>query len=161
MDYLLHYTPCFKGTLKRSPSRQYTQEYERTCGKYQVKRCLTCKIYVDFINNTRGIQQGENNNCSTCSMVYLITCNACPACYVGKTGNKLQTRPCNLRSDIRHYNDTQVARHFNGVDHSYANLRITIFNPAHFLTTPHWKPSTDGTVNPGAFQDLKVSSQEG
>ena len=59
-------------------------------------------------------------------MVYLITCNACTVCYVGEKGNQLRTRLNNYRSDIRHYNDTQVARHFNGACHSYADLRITI-----------------------------------
>ena len=41
--------------------------------------------------------------------------------------------PNNLqRSDIRHYNDTQEARHFNGAGHSYADLRITILESGPF-----------------------------
>ena len=34
------------------------------------------------------------------------------------------------------------------------------WNKGHFLTTHHWKPSTDGTVNPNGLQDLKLGSQE-
>ena len=34
------------------------------------------------------------------------------------------------------------------------------WNQAHFLKTPHWKPSTDGTENPNGLQDLKLGSQE-
>ena len=65
-------------------------------------------------------------------MVYQITCNACSVSYVGETGNQLRTRLNNHRSDIKHYNDTQVARHFNGAGHSYADLRITILESGPF-----------------------------
>ena len=130
-------------------------------------------------------QRDKINNCGTSNVVYLITCNACSVSYVGETGNQLRTRLNNHRSDIRHYNDTQVARHFNEAGHSYADLLITIleslhftllslkmqmnfqmytlqeqFNQGHFLTTPHWIPSTDGTMNTNGLQDLKLGSQE-
>ena len=68
-------------------------------------------------------QRGKINNCGTSNVV---TCNACSVSYVDETGNQLRTRLDNHRSDIRHYNDTQVGRHFNGAGHSYANLRIPI-----------------------------------
>lgn len=102
--------------------------------KCQVKRCLACTVFVDFtpINNTRRPPQGKINNCGTSSVVYLITCNACPARYVGETGNQLRTRLNNHRSDIRHHNDTQVAKHFNGAGHSISDLRITILESGPF-----------------------------
>ena len=65
-------------------------------------------------------------------MVYLITCNACLVSYVGETGNQLRTRLNNHRSDIRHNNDTQVARHFNEAGHSHADLRITMLESGPF-----------------------------
>ena len=61
-----------------------------------------------------------------------FTCNACSVSYVGETGNQLRTRLNNHRSDIRHYNDTQVARHFNRAGHSNADLRITILESGAF-----------------------------
>ena len=77
-------------------------------------------------------QRGKINNCGTSNVVYLITCNACSASYVGETGNQPRTRLNNYRSDIRHYNNTQVARHFNGAGHSYVDLRITILEAGPF-----------------------------
>ena len=77
-------------------------------------------------------QRDKINNCGTSNVVYLITCNACSVSYVGETGNQLRTRLNNHRSDIRHYYDTQVARHFNGAGHSYADLRITILESGPF-----------------------------
>ena len=35
------------------------------------------------------------------------------------------------------------------------------WNQGYFLTTPHWKPSTDGTVNPNGLQDLKTKQPGG
>ena len=83
--------------------------------------------------------------------------NACSASYVGETGNQLRTRLNNHRSDIRHYNDTQLARHFNGAGHSYADCKSQSWNQGHF---PHWKSSTDGIVNPNGLQDLKLGIQD-
>ena len=60
------------------------------------------------------------------------SCNVCSVSYVGETGNQLRTRLNNHRSAIKHYNDTQVARHFNGTGHSYADLRITILESGPF-----------------------------
>ena len=51
---------------------------------------------------------------------------------MGETGNQLRTRLNNHRSDTRHYNDTQVATHFNEAGHSYADLRITILESGPF-----------------------------
>ena len=67
-----------------------------------------------------------NHGLSLPNTFTLITCNACSVNYVGETGNQLRARLNNYRSDIRHYNDTQVARHFNGAGNSYADLRIII-----------------------------------
>ena len=77
-------------------------------------------------------QRDKINNCCTSNVVYLITCNACSVIDVGETGNQLRTRLNNHRSDIRHNNDTQVARHFNEAGHSYADLRITILESGPF-----------------------------
>ena len=93
-------------------------------------------------------QRDKINNCGTSNVVYLITCNACSVSYVGETDNQLRTRLNNHRSDIRHYNDTQVTRHFNETGHHMPICELQSWNQGHFLTTPHWKPSTDGTVNP-------------
>ena len=47
--------------------------------------------------------------------IYLITCRprSCRIQYVGQTKNKLLTRSQSHHFDIKHNNDTTVARHFN------------------------------------------------
>ena len=60
--------------------------------------------------------------CDTASLVYLITCSACNAAYVGETGNKLRERLNGHRADIRNKRDTPVGVHFNMANH---NLRVS------------------------------------
>ena len=52
-------------------------------------------------------------NCQSSNIIYLITCRSCGIQYVGQTKNKLLTRFQSHHFDIKHNNDTTVARHFN------------------------------------------------
>ena len=127
-----NYTPRLLRYIKNTTLADIkNRSRKEQAAKCQVKRCQACTVFVDFtpINNTKVPQRDKINNCGTSNVVNLITCNACSVSYVGETGNQLRTRLNNHRSDIRHYNDTQVARHFNGACHSYADLRILESGP--------------------------------
>ena len=111
--------------------------------KCQVKICQACMVFVDFtpINNTKVTQRGKINNCSTSNVVYLITCNAFSVSYVGETGNQPRTRLDNHRSDI-----ITTHRWPDNLTEPVTHMSICesrSWNQGHFLTTPHWKPSTD------------------
>ena len=130
-----NYTPRFLRHVKNTTLADIkNRSRKEQSAKCQVKRCQACTVFVDFtpINNTKVTQRDKINNCGTSNVVYLITCNACSVSYVGETGNQLRIRLNNHRSDIRHNNDTQVARHFNEAGHSYADLRITILESGPF-----------------------------
>ena len=74
-----------------------------------------------------------NHGLSLPNTFTLITCNAYSVDYVGETGNQLWARLNNYRSDIKHNNDTQAARHFNGAGNSYADLRIILLESWSFF----------------------------
>ena len=66
--------------------------------------------------------------CKTKGVVYLIECSKCGIQYVGMTKNALQTRFTSHRSDIRHEENTSVAKHFNQDGHSMEDLTIMIID---------------------------------
>ena len=47
------------------------------------------------------------------AVIYLITCTAFKAVYIGETGCALRKRMTEHRSDIRHRMDTPLAEHFH------------------------------------------------
>ena len=50
--------------------------------------------------------------CASTNVVYLLTCTACQAAYVGVTGCTLRERKNGHRSAINNSEDTPVAEHF-------------------------------------------------
>ena len=69
----------------------------------------------------------DSATCKSSNLVYLINCAHCQDVqYVGETGNTLQIRFNGHRSDIRRKQDTLVARHFCGPDHSLSDLRCCV-----------------------------------
>ena len=50
--------------------------------------------------------------CASTNVVYLLTCTACQAAYVGETGCTLRERMNGHRSAIKNGEDTPVADHF-------------------------------------------------
>ena len=158
-----NYTPPFLKHIKNTTLTDIkNRSRKEQAAKCQVKRGQACTVCVDLtpINNTKVTQRDKINNCGTSNVVYLITCNAGSVSYVGETGNQLRTRLNNHRSDIRHYNDTQWPDILTEPVTHMPICESQSWNQGHFLTTPHWKPSSDGTVNPNGLQDLKLGSQE-
>ena len=93
-------------------------------------RCKTCQIiqetddiYSYTTKQTHTIF--DKMNCSTKSVIYIITCNLCKKQYVGETKRSLKERVNNHRSDIKHNKNTAIAKHFNDILHTYKNLLIT------------------------------------
>ena len=89
-------------------------------------RCKTCRsisnITAVATKTGRNRPIRDHMTCDTASLVYLITCSACNAAYVGETGNKLRERLNGHRADIRNKRDTPVGVHFNMANH---NLRVS------------------------------------
>lgn len=99
-----------------------------------VRNCRTCPHFTNF--SPTGLTSIKHNTCATSSVVYLISCDLCPAIYIGETGNTLRTRLNQHRSDILHHTETPISNHFNLTNHSMGNLRITILQSGPFSDTP-------------------------
>src|SRR5579863_2281627 len=94
--------------------------------------CLTCQhikpsgMFSSARTKIRYKIKGENMNCGSSDIVYLIECKRCPSFqYVGETEKKLRVRVNGHRYDIRHNRDTPVGVHFSSQDHSISDLQIT------------------------------------
>lgn len=100
--------------------------------------CNTCAHFIDF--SPSATPAANYNTCGTQNVIYLISCDICPATYIGETGNTLRTRVNQHRSDILHNNDTAVSKHFNLPNHCWANFRITILQAGPFTDNPVLEP---------------------
>jgi hypothetical protein len=103
--------------------------------------CHTCAHFIEYVPaasaaSAAAARTTNTNTCGTSNVVYLITCNICPATYIGETQNTLRTRLNQHRSDILHHFDVPVSNHFNLPNHCLANLRITILQSGPFTDTP-------------------------
>ncbi len=99
-DILVH------GKLKRD-----LQQNEPTCKS----GCKTCNMLM-----------GNSTRCKDRGVVYGLACTKCDKIvYVGETGRELQERITEHMRDIRLKRDKPVSDHFNEVNHSLVNLRVT------------------------------------
>ena len=99
---------------KRPNSCKYCKEISRS-GK--IRNTLNNKTYSTMKNGTC-----QNNN-----LIYCIECNWCQTKYVGQTRNRLIDRFQGHIFDIKHSNNTAVARHFGShKDHNDPNMTILI-----------------------------------
>ena len=85
---------------------------------YKKDNCRYCPLLNtsgNFVCKTDGTTHSckAHINCQSSNIIYLITCRSCGIQYVGQTKNKLLTRFQSHHFDIKHNNDTTVARHFN------------------------------------------------
>ena len=73
------------------------------------------------------IKISGNFSCDSSNIIYAISCNLCPkAIYIGETSNSIRQRMNGYRSDIKHNRNKPVAEHFNKLDHTLDNLKLTI-----------------------------------
>ncbi|KAL9966489.1 hypothetical protein ACROYT_G024571 [Oculina patagonica] len=94
-------------------------------------RCACCKSYGLFAtkvtsNTTReSINLKQYSNCHTHNVIYLITCAKCKDQYVGETGNSVNTRANQHRSDITVGNkNIPTVRHFKVCGRE--NMKLTV-----------------------------------
>ena len=88
----------------------------------QLPRCKTCalvlnKTSIQVVDQQHVIRQ--HFTCKSTSLIYLISCMACNAVYVGETGCHLHERMNGHRFAIKHNEDTPVAKHFNLEGHAW------------------------------------------
>ena len=91
-------------------------------------RCRTCH-YIDsstnFQVNTTKHTIKQHFTCTSTNLVYLITCNQCPAFYIGETLRRLADRiGDHIRSINKNDPEKPVAVHFNSNNHNITNMQI-------------------------------------
>lgn len=98
------------------------------CNRRACECCLYIKETSEFYTNNNDIVcdiEGKLD-CNSKNIVYLITCERCSEAYVGETSRPLRVRLNNHVSNIRLNKNTQVAEHFNQLDHlGQLDLSIT------------------------------------
>ncbi|KAK6172572.1 hypothetical protein SNE40_016201 [Patella caerulea] len=100
-------------------------------GCYRCKRnCICCNFFLEsteVISRYNGKIYRINNHldCNTKFIIYLITCKNCRIQYVGQSGNSLRVRLYGHNNDIKKFNDTPVAKHFNTTGHQFQVQIVT------------------------------------
>ena len=100
-----------------------------TIGKCKKPRCMTCPLFSTNYNFKSNVTQknytlenpsGENLNCQSQNVIYLLTCNNCNIQYVGETTTRLNERMNRHRTAtsgcqhiINHFKDTCVGATFS------------------------------------------------
>ena len=108
-DLLVHTRP------PRPAHDKNTANGTHQCGS---ARCKTCAMVQDLQEIQFADQPGHREvirgkfTCASTNVVYLLTCTACQAAYVGETGCTLWERMNGHRSAIKNGEDTPVANHF-------------------------------------------------
>ena len=91
-------------------------------------RCYTCS----FLNSATSISgpkfnfvNRHNFTCTSCNIIYCISCSKCCKLYIGETGRRLSDRFTeHLRSVRNNDVDKPVARHFNAANHSISDIKV-------------------------------------
>lgn len=116
-------TSCLR-EISTSPPTDYVGAHP--CHSHH---CHACK-YLLPMTSVRGTDGVTHNiphslTCQSPNVIYVISCTKCSLLYIGQTQNSLRTRHNAHISDIRLYEDTPIARHFNSAQHSLSHYRIT------------------------------------
>ena len=101
-----------------------------SCGSNRCKTCAHMVVGNSFISNVNGRKyfvvspQGNDLDCSSRNVIYVIFCTKCGVQYVGKTNQTLRCRLNNHRNGIKQLYDLYIYNHFNSDGHTVADLRI-------------------------------------
>ena len=135
----------------RLPQPQPPHSQESGCKKCTAKRCVLCANHLQEGNTFSSVRTGSTYNirdsvgCKSSNVIYLINCSCCAEVqYVGETGQTVSKRFHAHRSSIRSRDrtgteerspatsnttwrqETLVARHFQGRDHSLADMKVVV-----------------------------------
>ena len=108
--------PSLKDMLVRARIAQPRTTFINGCN-----RPNTCKYCVKIsqsgriknLNNNKSYNTITNRTCQSNNLIYCLECNWCHIKYVGQTKNRITDRFQGNIFDIKHNNNTTVARHFH------------------------------------------------
>ena len=117
-DFMITYRkpPSLKDMLVREKIAQPTTTSIKGCNrpntcKYCGKISLSEK--VKNLNNSKTYNTFRNGTCQSNKLIYCLECNWCQIKYIGQTKNRIIDRVQGHIFDIKHNNNTIVARHFH------------------------------------------------
>ena len=96
--------------------------------------CSRARCYTySFLNSATSISESNfvfwhNFTCTSCNIIYCISCSKCYKLYIGETGRRLSDRFAeHLRSVRNNVVDKPVAQHFNAANaHPFLVVMIAI-----------------------------------
>ena len=102
--------------LIRSRIPQPTTAFSKGC-----KRLHTCKYcgrisqsgYIKNLQNNKTYNTLRNGTCQSNNLIFCLECNWCHVKYAGEIRNRITDRFQGHIFDIKHTNNTTVARHFH------------------------------------------------
>ena len=127
-----------KGHLcKAAFSSQKTVNLVKKCGK----KCECCKLIHEGpsiqINGTGQLFHVKcDMDCSSRSVLYIMTCTGCNEQYIGETGNELKTRMTVHRQQIRDTRTRKIA----------VSKHIAECGQGHFTVFPFYKMNSEDTA---------------
>lgn len=157
--------------LGSTPSLQPLNEYtsnknEPGFNLCKSTNCITCKNHASTSLSFKSEKYKctypilNKVGCLTFNLIYLITCNKCHTQYVGETGRTLTNRLTEHRLNIKNKNNTPIGIHFNTINHSIQDLRITIIEHMPDGTIPlrrtrekYWQIQL-GTIHPLGLNNM-------
>ena len=94
-------------------------------------RCETCSLMDDATLHFKSsvtlrqhtVISKNNATCSSCNIIYLITCRRCKIQYVGETVQTLKSRMNGHRSTINEKKNILIAQHFNS-ECTYTDISV-------------------------------------
>ena len=86
------------------------------------------------MNNNKSYNTITNGTCQSNNLIYCLECNWCHIKYVGQTKNRIIDRFQGHIFDIKHNNNTTVARHFySHMDQLYPRMTTHILEYIRFI----------------------------
>ena len=102
-----------------------------TVGNYRCPniRCKACSYITECRSfsstyNKRKFKLHDRFTCTSCNIIYLVTCSRCNKQYVGETGRSLRDRVTDHVSCIKLQKQTPIGLHFNHAGHSLKDFHI-------------------------------------
>ena len=96
-------------------------------------RCYTC-LFLKFVTSISGLKSNfvilHNFTCTSCNIIYRISCIKCCKISIGETGRCLSNRFAeHLRSERNNDVEKPVARYFSAANHSISDINVCAISP--------------------------------
>ena len=120
----------FKDMLVRARVIQPTTTLNRGCNRpktYKYCAKISQSGRIKNLNNNKSYNTITNGTCQSNNLIYCLEYNWCHIKYVGQTKNRITDRFQGHILDIKHNNNTTMARHFHShIDHLDPSMTIHI-----------------------------------